>query len=140
MYKIGGIIFCFVTGILIANFGWMCLLWSPLGFFIGLIISAQVFLPIIMGVPFATWLILKGQMRVTAYFKLLVAPIFWLVILFVIGWFFPNAASWVFNNTPLNIAANMGTLLILLSPFSTKTRQDFFSDFNKSYSNYYIIK
>ena len=132
MYKLGGLLFCLLTGILVAIYGWISLLWSTIGFLFGLFLSANIFLPLLMGVPIATSLVLKKQMRVTIYFALLRTPIFWFIALFLIGWFFPSAATWLYNNEPLNIDSGLGLFLIILSPLSKKVRKDFRDDFYKS--------
>ena len=138
MYKIGGLLFCIVTGILVAKFGWTSFLWAPLGFVFGLFSASQIILPILLGVPIATLKVIKKRMRPNVYFALLRTPLIWIAILFSFGWFFPYAATWVYNNIPLNIASNLGLLLIIFSPLSKKIRQDFREAFDKSYEKYYI--
>src|ERR1035437_10072934 len=137
MYKIGGILFCLLTGVLVAKFGWLALIWGTLGFIFGIFASANIVLPILMGVPIATSLIIKKQMKPTVYFALLRAPIIWLAVLFLIGWFFPTVATWIYNNEPLNIEGNLGFALILFSPISKKARNDFRDDFDKAWGRYY---
>lgn len=137
MYKIGGILFMILQGFLCAQFGWIALLWCPLGFMFGIFSTSNIVLPILIGFPLATSLILKKQMRAGVYLALLRAPVIWFIILFLIGFFFPSAATWIWNNQPLNIAANLGFLLILLSPISKKVRDDFRADFDKAWGKYY---
>ncbi|HEY8784200.1 MAG TPA: hypothetical protein VIM16_21405 [Mucilaginibacter sp.] len=137
MYKIGGILFCILEGILVANFGWMALLWSTIGFLIGLFVSANIILPILMGVPIAFFYLSKKQIRPKVFFALLRTPLIWFIVLFVFGWFFPSVVDWLSRNETLNIGVSFGFILIILSPISKETRKDFKSDFDKSYGRYY---
>ena len=57
--------------------------------------------------------------------------------MFLVGFLFPSIGEWIWKNKPLNIAAELGFALILLSPFSKKVRADFRSDFDKSWGKYY---
>lgn len=127
-----------LLGILCVNFGWIALLWGPLGFIFGIYSTSNIVLPILMGAPLATSLILKKQMRPTVYFALLRAPLILFIILFLIGWLFPTAAEWIWNNQPFNIAGNFGFLLILLSPISKIVRTDFRVNFDNAWGKYYI--
>lgn len=138
MYAIGGILFCLMEGILVGNFGWTALLWGPLGFTIGLFISANMILPILMGYPIAFGLWIKQKIRPAVFIALLRAPFFWILISFLIGFFFPSAIMWVLKNPSLNMSLAFGSFCIILSPLSKQTRQDFRSDFDKAYSKYFL--
>lgn len=140
MYKVGSFVLLILMGYMTAKFGWIALLWCPLGFMFGIFSTSNIVLPILLGFPIATSLILKMQMRAGVYLALLRTPIIWLVQLFLIGFFFPSAVNWVSDNQPLNIAAIFGFLLILLSPISKKVRDDFRSDFDKAWGGYYTIE
>ena len=137
MYKIGSFLLIILLGFLTAQYGWIAFLWVPLGFIFGILASSNIILPVLLGFPLATSLILKKQMRAGVFFALMRAPIFWLVFLFLVGFFFPSIAEWIWNNKPLNIAANLGFALILLSPLSKKVRTDFRTDFDKAWGKYY---
>ena len=63
MYSLIGILFCVLEGILVAKFGWIALLWSPIGFLIGLFASANIALPVLMGVPKAASLVSQKEMK-----------------------------------------------------------------------------
>jgi len=58
-----GLAFCGLLGVSIALQGWTALLWFPIGFIVGLYVTAQIVLPIIMGLPRAIRLVAKKQMR-----------------------------------------------------------------------------
>ncbi|MEI8203824.1 MAG: hypothetical protein WCH34_12460 [Bacteroidota bacterium] len=141
MYKIAGIIFCLLEGVLIGIFGWSALLWSPLGYFIGLFISAQLILPIILGLPIAVPLVIKKEMRPRVYLALFRTPLIWIIQLsifcFLLAWVWPSAAKWIIGNQTLNIGLTFGFIAILLTPLSRKGRVDFRIDFDKIYSKYY---
>ncbi|MDQ2721087.1 MAG: hypothetical protein M3Z26_15170 [Bacteroidota bacterium] len=137
MYKIGSLPFIILLGYLTALYGWTALLWVPLGFIFGILTSSNILLPILLGFPLATSLIFKKQMRAGVFFALMRAPILWFVFLFLLGFFFPSISEWIWNNKPLNIAANLGFALILLSPLSKKVRTDFRNDFHKTWGKYY---
>src|SRR5665213_546614 len=137
MYKLAGIFFCVLIGISVAEFGWISLLWAPIGFFFGLFSSSNIILPILSGVPMASSYISKKQMRPRVYLALFRTPLIWLSILFVLGWFFPSAIDWILRNEPLYLGMALGFIAILLSPLSKKGRDDFRIDFDKSYGKYY---
>ena len=121
--------------------GIIALLWFPLGFIIGLFVTAQIVLPIVLGLPRAIRLVSNGAMRPTVYLRLLVTPFVWLVLLsisfFLVGFFSASAAAWLDGNAPLNVGTWLGIFTILLSPLSKKSRSDFREDFDRSYARFY---
>jgi hypothetical protein len=137
MYSIIGILFCILEGVLVAKFGWVALLWSSVGFIFGLFAAANMFLPILMGVPMASSHISKKEMRPAVFLALFRAPIIWAIVFLFIGWIFPSAVNWVSKNETLCIGLAFGSIAILFTPISKKGRTDFRSDFNKSYGRYY---
>ena len=137
MYSIIGVLFCILEGVLVAKFGWTALLWSPIGFIVGLSISANIVLPILMGVPIAISHVSKKQMTPGVYLVLFRAPIIWAVLIFIFAWFFQSGYNWILSNETLLIGLIFGFIAILLSPLSKKSRTDFRSDFDKSYGKYY---
>jgi hypothetical protein len=141
MYTIIGMLFCLLLGVMIRARGIRALLWVPLGFVFGIFATAQIVLPILMGVPRAIRLVAKHQMRPAVFGRILVAPLIWLVglfvVLFVFGFLWPSAAESLYNNVALNLALWLGTLAIFLSPLSKKSRSDFREDFDNNYGQYY---
>jgi hypothetical protein len=141
MYTIIGMLFCLLLGVMISKQGIAALLWVPLGFVVGIFASAQIVLPILMGLPRAIRLVAKGQMRAAVFGRILVAPLIWsvglFVVMFVFGFLWPSAGESLYNNVALNLALNLGTLAILLSPLSKKSRADFREDFDNNYGRYY---
>jgi hypothetical protein len=141
MYKIGALIYCLLEGFLVAAYGWIALLWSSLGYFLGLFISAQMVLPIILGLPLAFSLVSKKQMRPKVFIILFRTPVIWVIQLYILGFilgrFFPTAANWIIGNQTLNIGMSFGLICILFSPLSKKVRGDFRIDFDKIYGRYY---
>ncbi len=121
--------------------GWLALVWFPLGFVISLFVTAQIALPIILGFPRAIRLVSRGEMRSAIYARLLIVPLVWVVMLFVIpfliGFFWPSAAAWMDGNVALNAGTWLGIVGILLSPLSKKSRADFRTDFDRAYSCFY---
>ena len=141
MQALIGILFCVLLGVMVKVQGWFALLWLPLGFAIGLFATAQIALPIMLGLPRAIRLVTRGEMRSAVYIRLLLTPIVWIVglfvVLFLIGFFWPAGAAWVTNNAALNLGTWLGIIAILLSPISAKSRSDFRSDFDRSYAQFY---
>ena len=107
MQALIGILFCVLLGVTVKMQGWFALLWLPLGFLISLFATAQIALPIILGLPRAIRLVSRGEMRSAVYSRLRLTPILWIVglfvILFMIGFFWPAAAEWTNNNAALNL-------------------------------------
>lgn len=141
MYKITGFAFCLLEGVLIASYGWIALLWSPIGFIVGIFITSQIVLPLILGLPLAFSLVSKKQMRSKVFLALFRTPIIWVIQLLIIGfllfWFWHSAIDWLYVNQTLNIGIAFGFIAILLSPISKKVRADFRVDFDKAWGKYY---
>jgi hypothetical protein len=135
------LLFCLLLGVMVKTQGWFALLWLPLGFAIGLFATAQILLPIMLGLPRAIRLVSRREMSSRVYTRLLITPILWVVALFVllflIGFFWPSAAAWVASNAALNVGMWLGIFGILLSPLSKKSRADFRADFDRSYGQFY---
>jgi hypothetical protein len=141
VWTIIGLLFCVLLGVMVKAQGIVALLWFPLGFVIGLCVAAQIALPIMLGLPRAIRLVSRGEMRSVVYWRLLVTPFLWLVLLavipFLIGFFWPSAAVWLKNNAALNVGTWLGIFAILLSPLSKKSRADYREDFDRSYARFY---
>lgn len=141
MYTIVALAFCFLLGVMIKAQGISALLWTPLGFAFGLFVTAQMVLPLILGLPRAARLAAKGQMRASAFGHILITPAVWFVLLVAVGFglglLWPSAVESLYNNVAFNLSAWLGTIAIILSPLSKKGRSDFREDFDKSYHRFY---
>ncbi len=122
--------------------GWSALLWVPLGFAVGLFVTAQIARPILLGLPRAIHLVSSGEMRAAVYRRLLFSPVLWIVhlsvILFLVGFFWPSAAAWFETNGALSAGVWLGVVGILLSALSKRSRADFQADFDRSYRQFYV--
>ena len=122
--------------------GWFALLWLPLGFITGLFVTAQIALPILLGLPRAIHLVSSGEMRAAVYRRLLFSPVLWIVhlsvILFLVRFFWPSAAAWFETNGALSGGVWLGVVGILLSALSKRSRADFHADFDQSYRQFYV--
>lgn len=137
MYGLFVVALCLLTGAMLAARGAWALLWTPLGFFIGLFVSSQVLLVLLMGLPRAGWLISKGYMRPSVVWRICLTPLIWLIIMFLVGFFWPSIVDLINNNLALSLGADLGMLAIILSPLSSKARIDFLDDFNTTYQGYF---
>lgn len=141
MYKISSIILCILTGIMIATYGWLSLLWTPVGFIVGIFIASNTLLLIILGLPKASSLVSKGEMTSKIYFRILRTPFIWIiqisVILILLAFIWPSALDWLLNNKSLDFGFIFAFVAILISPISKKVRIDFYTDFEKSFARYY---
>lgn len=126
-----GFAFCVLTGAMIKQNGFSALLWTPLGFAFGLVVSAQIFLPLLVGIPRALRLVARGHLRATVCARILVAPITWVLVIALLGVLWPSAREAVYANTALNLGANLGTLAILVSLFTAKGRGECVEDLQK---------
>jgi len=140
MNAIIGLAFCVLLGVSIKAYGIAALLWFPIGFVFALFVTAQMLLPIILGLPRAIRLVSRREMRGTVFGRILLTPLIWFVqlfvVLFLIGFFWPSAADFLYNNAALNLGAWVGTIAIVLSPLSAKSRADFRADFDRSYQRF----
>lgn len=137
MYRLVAVALCVLTGVMVAARGAWALLWTPLGFAIGLFVSSQVLLVLLMGLPRAGWLISKGYVRPSVVGRIFLTPIIWLAVMFLVGFFWPSIVGAINSNIPFSLGADLGVLAIILSPLSSKARADFLEDFNTTYQGYY---
>jgi hypothetical protein len=122
--------------------GWVGLIWVALGFLVGLLLTARIAFPILLGLPRAIRLVGSGEMRAAVYRRLLFTPVLWIVtlavIVLLIGFFRPSAIRWFEGNSALSAGLWLGFAGILLSALSRKSRADFEADFDRSYRQFYI--
>ena len=82
--------------------GWSGLPWVSVGFVIGLLVTARIAFPILLGLPRAIRLVGSGEMRAAVYRRLLFTPVLWVVTLavtvFLVEFFWPSAAAWFESN------------------------------------------
>ena len=144
MYTVIGLLFCLLLGVMLKVQGITALLWFPFGFIVALYVAAQIVLPLLLGVPRAISLVSKRQMRSGIFIRLLATPLVWLVLifglLFLLGFFWPSVAASVQANSALNLGVSLGTIAIILSPLSKKSRSDFWEDFDRSYARFYTAE
>lgn len=144
MQTIIALLFCLLLGVMLKVQGFSALLWLPFGFLISLYVTAQIALPLMLGMPRAIRLVAKRQMRAGVFFRLLVVPAIWAGVvfggLFLLGYFWPSVATFIEANNALNVGSWLGIIAITLSPLSRKSRSDFREDFNRSYSRFYIAR
>jgi hypothetical protein len=136
MYAIIGLVFCILLGVMTRAQGVAALLWVPLGFAVGLFLSAQMILPLILGLPRAVRLVARRQMRAAVFAQIIAIPVIWSVALFVVGFLWPSGVAFLEKNPALNSCLWLGTIAIVLSPLSRKGRSDFREDFDSSYGRF----
>src|SRR5215470_11760294 len=124
-------------GVALSAQGWPALLWFPLGWGLNLFISAQIVLPILMGIPRAVIRVYRGMMRPAVFGWLLLTPLAWSVGLFALGFFFPRAAEFLASNSAFQLGSLCGFVAIIVTPLSTAGRADFAADFEDSYGRFY---
>lgn len=137
MYKIFALLYCFLLGTLISQYGWIAIIWTSIGYIFALFATSNIVLPPLMGVPLALPLVRKKLMKPSIFIGLLKAPIIWLTAIIVLGLIFTKAVEWILQNPTLKIGVIFGIINILSSPFSKKARTDFKEDFDESYAHYY---
>jgi hypothetical protein len=141
VHAVIALLFCLFLGVMLKVQGFSALLWLPVGFVISLYVTAQIALPVMLGMPRAIRLVANRQMRAGVFIRLLVVPAIWAMAvfggLFLLGYFRPSVAAFVEANTALNVGLWLGTVAIILSPISRKSRSDFREDFDRAYSCFY---
>ena len=142
MQTIIALLFFLLLGVMAMAQGWFALLWVPLGFVISWFVIARIALPILLGLPRAIQLVSSGEMRAAVYWRLLFTPVLWIVllsvILFLVRFFRPSAATWFESNSALSGGVWLGVVGVLLSALSQKSRADFNTDFDQSYRQFYV--
>jgi len=136
------LLFFSLLGVMANAQGWFALLWVPLGFAVGLFVTARIALPILLGLPRAIQLVSSGEMRAAVYRRLLFPPVLWIVLLsvslFLVRFVRPSAIMWFESNGALSAGVWFGVVSILLSALSKKSRADFEADFDRSYGQFYV--
>lgn len=142
MQRIIALLFCLLLVLMVKAQGWFALLWLPLGFVVGLFVTARIALPILLGLPRAIHLVSGGEMRAAIFRRLLLTPVLWIVllsvILFLVRFFRPSAVAWFQTNGALSGGVWLGVVGILLSALSPKSRADFHAGFDQSYRQFYV--
>lgn len=137
MYFIFGLLFCLLQGILVGKYGWSSSIWSTLGFLIGLFSAANIILPILMGYPLSFYHLIRKEIKPKVFLSLLYAPLFWCITIFLLGFFIPSLNTWIQANIPFQAGNSFGFIAIILTPLFKKGREDFKSDYDKSFGKYY---
>jgi hypothetical protein len=136
------LLFCLVLVVTVMAQGWSGVLWTSVGFVIGLFVTARIAFPVLLGLPRAIRLVGSGEMRAAVYRRLLLTPVVWIILLaafvFVLRFFWPSAAVWFESNGGLSAGLWLGVVGILLSALSKKSRDDFNSDFDRTYAQFYV--
>ena len=110
---------------LISEYGSIAILWSSIGFIIGVFATSFIFIPIIMGYPLAIYKIFKKEISPIILLVLLISPIIWLSVISIIFSLIDySTIVWLQNNPSMIIGHNFGFIAVLLSPLSKKTRND----------------
>ena len=142
MQTIIALLFCLVLVVTAMAQGWFGVLWVSVGFVIGLFVTARIAFPILLGLPRAIRLVANGEMRAAVYRRLLRTPVLWIVqlavIVFLVGFFWPSAAAWFQSNDELITGLRLGVIGVLLSALSKKSREDFHTNFDQSYAQFYV--
>ena len=141
--------FCMANGLFLFNslfstwrvYGTMLILNIILfivGFFVFLIVNANIIVPILYSLPRAIYLFGKKQVRGRAVSVQLIAPIIWVSIFVLLGFIYPPAAKFVIYNPYLAAANWVSIMAILFKFFTTKGRAEMSSDFNDNIKKYRI--
>jgi hypothetical protein len=140
MKTVIGLVFCLLLGAMLKIQGITALAWFPIGLVLGLYVTAQVVLPVLLGIPRAIKLIAAGQMRPKAVGYIMLMPVIWFALLFAVGFFWPAAVEYLGRNAAFLIGNSLGFAVIILSPLSKRSRADFSEDFEKAYARFYTDK
>ncbi len=143
MKTLASILFCLLLAGMLYAQGISALLWVPVGFVLGLFVTAQIVLPVLFGLPRAIGLVRKRRMRAAVFGRIIMTSVIWVLGTFVLflslGWFLPSFASALYHNLAFNLALWLGTIAIILSPLSKSSRSDFKQDFENAYSRYFLV-
>ena len=122
--------------------GWFALLWAPLGFAVGLFVTARIALPILLGLPRAIQLVSSGRDGrggISASCRSSGSLDCAVVCDPIPGQILPAVSStWFESNGALSAGVWFGVVGILLSALSQKSRADFNADFDQSYRQFYV--
>jgi hypothetical protein len=100
---------------------------SSVALLFAVVISGQILLPIIYGLPRAINLVIKGHARIVCIPLYLISVFIGLALLYLIHYFFP----FLITKAPIKSGLILGLVLFIYrSFFSLETRLDMSNDFN----------
>jgi hypothetical protein len=127
---------------MIIHQGWSALWWVPIGYYLGVFTAAKVILPLISYLPIAIYLVFKKQMRPAVIGNIILVFLIWVILLsvvaFLIGFFSPSTATYLYSNLALNLSTNLGTIFVILSPLFKEFRTDQRREFDIIYGRFYM--
>lgn len=105
----------------------------------GLIVSTYLYawllLPLIYNLPMSIYYYYKGVLRFAAIPMQLIAPVFWTLILFALGfilaWLAPRALAYLLTDPYFVIGQLIGLLMILKTPLTKAGRADLWHDYER---------
>lgn len=107
-----------------------------LGMTLGLLIGAQLLLPLLYGLPVAVAQVARGNLRPMAVPMQLLTPVIWCVILasvvFLGKLIAPGSTAALLKSGPFTAGWLVGAALLLRGLLSTRTRADMWDDFRAS--------
>ena len=99
----------------------MSILLLFVSFFIGLFLYSQIIFPIFYFFPKSIYLVTKGELRPISILTSLRTPIFYFIVFFLIGFFFPLVLSNQYVMSPyVAIGSNLSIVALLYRGFLTK--------------------
>ena len=118
----------------------MMLILNTLFFVVGLVtgvfVYSQMLLPIIYGVPVATYMVLKGKLKPMGILMQFVTPIIWVVGLIIIGtvlaYIWPSLGSFFSNNDAFNAGTFFGLSILIYNLFTKSGRATIRQDFSST--------
>ena len=112
------------------------ILFFVVGLVTGVFVYSQMLLPIIYGVPVATYMVLKGKLKPMGILMQFVTPIIWIVGLIIIGivlaYVWPSLGSFFSNNAAFNAGTFFGLLILMYNLFTKSGRATIRQDFNST--------
>lgn len=112
----------------------LSLLFFVVGIMVGAFVYSQMLLPLIYGIPVASYMVFKGKMRPMGILIQFVTPIIWVVGLIILGlvlalvW--PSLGEFFSSNPSFGGGTFFGLLLVLWGLITSKGRAMIRRDFN----------
>jgi tetratricopeptide (TPR) repeat protein len=109
-----------------------------ISFFIGLYLYSQIIFPILYLFPKSIYLVIKREIKPISILMSLITPIFYFVLFFALGFFFPSLITNKYVMNPyVSIGSNISIVVLLYRGFLTKKgRSELNEDFLKFVEKY----
>lgn len=114
----------------------LSILFFVVGLIVGVFVYSQMVLPLIYGLPVATYMVSKGKMRPMGILVQFVTPLIWIIGLMILGFIlaiiWPSLGEFLGGNPSFLGGTTIGFFFVLWGLLTKKGRADIRKDFEET--------